>query len=194
MKKRLITFILGMMSFIISQPLLRFPLLNYLQGTTRFNLLYYLNPLLIGIVIAFSAGLFEESTRFIFKTFFLKAYKTHILEPIIFGFGHGLAEAAIVLGPYIFTVPLENLALGILERFLAIILHIGLSVIVWNGFQLNKRFKYLFIAILLHGSVNSLIPILSSAEQAILLIEGALALIDIFIVIYIYKSRKIYKI
>ncbi|MGO1469886.1 MAG: YhfC family glutamic-type intramembrane protease [Tissierella sp.] len=193
MKKRIITFILGSLCFIIAQPLLRLPILNYLQRSTKFTMFLALNPLLVGILIAFSAGVFEEGFRFIFKSYLLKPIKTDIVEPIIFGLGHGLAEAVIVLGPFLFTVPLQSLALGIFERFLAIILHIGLTVIVWNGFQLNKRIKYLIIAILIHGSVNSLIPILSSVKNAILLIEGALLLTDICIVIYIYKSKKIYK-
>lgn len=194
MKRRTITFILGAMSFIVSQPLLRIPLLNYLQGTTKFTLFYFLNPLLVGILIAFSAGVFEESTRFIFKSYFLKPAKSDILEPIVFGLGHGVAEALMLLLPYILTVPIYSLALGFFERFLAIILHIGLSVIIWNGFQLNRRRKYLLVAILIHGLVNSLIPILSPRTNPILLIEGSLLLIDIFILIYIFKSRKYYSV
>lgn len=192
MKKGILLFFLGAICFIVSQPFLRIPILNYLQNTTRFILFYRLNPLLVGILIAFSAGIFEESFRFIFKNFLLKPIKIGILEPIIFGLGHGLAEALIILLPFIFIVPFKSLYLAILERLLAIILHIGLTVIIWNGFQLNKRYKYLGIAILLHGFVNSLIPILSSAKNWIILMESSLVLIDIFIVIYIYKSKKYY--
>lgn len=192
MKRKIMVFVFGALSFIISQPLIRMPLLNYLQMSTEFVLLYTLNPLLIGIVIAFSAGVFEETTRFIFKYFFLRAKKPNILEPIIFGLGHGIAEALIILLPFLITLPIKSLALGILERFLAIILHIGLTVIVWNGFQRNKKWKYLLIAIFVHGSVNSLIPILSQAKNYILIIEASLAIIDIFIIRYIYKSRKNY--
>lgn len=192
MKKKILTFILGSLCFIISQPLLRIPILNYLQKTTQFTLMYTLNPILIGILIAFSAGVFEEGFRFIFKKFLLQPPKTSISQPIIFGLGHGLTEATIVLGPALFTYPISMLTMGIIERILAIILHIGLTVIVWNGFVLNKRWKYLIIAIFIHGSINSLIPILSSTKNGILLIEGALALLDIFMIIYVYRSRKKY--
>ena len=150
------------------------------------------SPLLIGILIAFSAGIFEEGFRFIFKKFLLKPAKTSILEPVLFGLGHGLTEAVILIGPALFTYPIEILTVGILERFLAIILHIGLSVVVWNGFQLNKRIKYLIAAIFIHGAVNSLIPILGSSENSILLVEGALLLVDISMIIYIFKSKKNY--
>lgn len=192
MKKKISLFLLGSICFIVSQPLIRIPILNYLQGTTKFMLFYRLNPLLVGIIIAFSAGIFEEGFRFIFRSFISKPVKLGILEPIIFGLGHGLAEAFIILGPVIFRVPLSSLYVGILERFLAIILHIGLTVIIWNGFQLNKKYKYLGIAILVHGLVNSLIPILSFSQYWIILIESSLAIIDICIIIYIYKSKKYY--
>ena len=192
-KKGLLLFFLGALCFIVSQPLLRIPILNYLQNTTDFMLFYALNPLLIGILIAFSAGVFEEAFRFIIKSLFLKEVKFGILEPIIFGFGHGLAEALILLVPALFIMPFSSLYLAIFERLLAIILHIGLSVIIWNGFQLNKRYKYLGIAIIVHGLVNSMIPIFSFSKNRIIIIEGFLALICIVLVVYIYRSKKHYK-
>ena len=67
-----IWFFLGAACFIISQPLLRLPILDSLQQSTGFMLAYTLNPLLIGILIAFSAGVFEEGFRFLFKLFLLK--------------------------------------------------------------------------------------------------------------------------
>lgn len=191
-KKGIMLLFLGALCFIISQPLLRIPILNYLQNKTKFILFYRLNPLLLGILIAFSAGVFEEGFRFIFKNFLLKEVKFGIVEPIIFGFGHGLAEALILLLPAMSFLPFTSLYLAIFERFLAIILHIGLTVIIWNGFQLNKKYKYLGIGILVHGLVNSLIPIFSFSNNRIILIEGFLALICIFIIVYIYKSKKYY--
>lgn len=193
LKRSILLFVLGASCFIISQPLLRIPLLNFLQGKTSFLLFYNLNPLLTGILIAFSAGIFEEGFRFIYKTLFLRRLKLGILEPILFGLGHGLAEALIVLLPALGLVAFQNLYLAIFERVLAIVLHIGLSLIIWNGFQLDKKYKYLGLAILVHGGVNSLIPIFGGSENSILLIEGALLIIAILILIYIYRSKKYYK-
>lgn len=190
---KLWVFALGAICFIISQPLLRIPLLNGLLSSTGFSLFYALHMISVGILIAFSAGIFEEGFRFLSKNFLLKPDKTKITQPIIFGLGHGLAEAVILLGPYISSMSASNLALAVLERVLAIILHIGLSVIVWNGFQLNKRWKYLLIAVFVHGITNSLIPILSNVRYAIALIESALFFIDVIIVFYIFKSRIYYK-
>ncbi len=190
--KRLKVFLLGALCFTISQPVLRIPLLNSLQRSTKFILLYTLNPILIGILIAFSAGVFEEGFRFLFKRNFIRPVKTDILEPILFGLGHGVTEALMVLWPFIFTLPISSLSLAIVERFLAIILHIGLSVIVWNGFMLNRRLKYLSISILIHGLVHSTIVIFGSGINAIFLIESFLAILAVFMLLYIYKSRKYY--
>lgn len=192
MKKKMSIFLLGSLCFVISQILLRMPILNYIQRKAGFTMFYTFNPLLTGILIAFSAGLFEEGFRFTFKKYLLKSSQTKIKEPIIFGLGHGIIEALIILGPFLLTVPLEELTLGIVERILAIILHIGLSVIIWNGFMLNKKYTYLGIGILVHGLVNSLIPLLSHMKNGIILIETLFLIIDIFIVIYIYRSRKYY--
>ncbi len=190
MKRKLFLFISGGLCFIASQPLLRIPILNYIEGKTRFILLYGLNPILIGILIAFSAGIFEEGFRFLFRKYLIKEPKFGIIEPIIFGLGHGLTEAFIVLGPYLFTYPLSQLYIGIIERGLAIILHIGLTIIIWNGFELSKKYRYLIIAVGLHGFVNSLIPIIGFSN--VLLIEGALGLVDILIILYAFKSKKYY--
>jgi uncharacterized membrane protein YhfC len=190
--KRILWFFLGAACFFISQPLLRLPILQHLQQSTDFMLAYALNPLLIGILIAFSAGIFEEGFRFLFKRYLLRPSECLFLQPIIFGLGHGIAEALIILVPAFTLVSQAQLGLAVLERALAIILHVNLTVIVWNGFQKNKRMQYLLFAIMVHGAVNSLIPILTPFTNAVILIEGALAIVDIILIGYSWHSRKIY--
>jgi uncharacterized membrane protein YhfC len=185
-------FLAGAACFIVSQPLLRMPILERLQQSTGFLLAYALNPLLVGILIALSAGVFEEGFRFLFKQIVLKPNKCRFSQPVIFGLGHGLTEALIVLVPALMVVPVSQLSLAFLERVLAVVLHVALSVIVWNGFQKKQRVLYLLIAIAIHGFVNSLIPVLTPLSNSILLIEVSLAVIDVFLVIYIYYSKKYY--
>ncbi|WP_313466793.1 YhfC family glutamic-type intramembrane protease [Carnobacterium sp.] len=192
MKNKIVIFLLGSLSFIVSQPMLRFSLLDYLNHNTTFILYYGLNPLLVGILIAFSAGIFEESFRFIFKKFLLRPSKTIMAQPILFGLGHGLAEMVLILGPYITEVPFSSLTIAIIERILSVILHIGLTIIVWNGFQLNNKLKYLGIAILVHGMIDSLIPILNLTKNGLILMESSLVIIALFMVVYSYRSRKYY--
>ena len=166
--------------------------LQYLQSSVDFELAYTLNPLLIGVLIALSAGVFEEGFRFVFKRFLLKPDKCSFSQPIIFGLGHGVAEALIILLPVLSLVPVSQLGLAIFERIMAVILHINLTVLVWNGFQTKKRTLYLLTAILVHGFINSLIPILSLLPNSILMIEGALVFVNILLIGYSNYSRKYY--
>lgn len=192
LSKRFLWFFLGAACFIISQPLLRLPVLVKLHQSTDFMLIYALNPLLIGILIAFSAGLFEEGFRFLFKQFLLKPVACPLAQPIIFGLGHGIAEAVYVLGPAFQLIPLAQLELAVLERILAIILHVSLTVIVWNGFQKGQRGLYLLLAIAVHGGIDSLIPLLISHPNATMLIEGALFILDVGLIVYVWRSGKYY--
>jgi len=155
-------------------------------------LAYTLNPLLIGIVIAFSAGVFEEGFRFVFKQFLLQPAKCEFSQPVIFGLGHGIAEALIILAPVFMVVPVSQLGLATLERVLAILLHVTLTVVVWNGFQKKQRALYLVLAIAIHGSVNSLIPVLAPFPNSVMLIEGALAVVVAVMMWYAWYSKKYY--
>jgi uncharacterized membrane protein YhfC len=190
--KKLLWFFLGAACYIVSQPLLRLPFLRYIQNTTDFTLAYALNPLLIGILIAFSAGVFEEGFRFLFKLFLIKPGNCNFSQPVIFGLGHGIAEALTILLPALSLAPVSQLGLASLERFLAIILHVNLTVIVWNGFQKKQRILYLLAAILIHGLVDSLIPVLLPLPNPIIFIYGAVAAIDVILIGYSYYSRKYY--
>lgn len=190
--KKFALFLLGSACFIISQPLLRLPILQSMQKSTGFTLAYTLNPLFIGILIALSAGVFEEGFRFLFKQFLIRPRECGFSQPIIFGLGHGIAEAFIILVPVLATVPILQLGIAFLERGLAIILHVTLTVIVWNGFQKKQRILYLLIAVAIHGFVDALIPVFVSFPSSVLLIEGALAVIDVLTIIYACHSKKYY--
>ena len=99
MRKKTLYFVLGFLCFLISQLLLRLPPLQKLQQTTGFTLAYIMNPVLIGVLIALTAGIFEETFRYLFKLFFLKPDKCEISQPIIFGLGHGISEVCMILLP-----------------------------------------------------------------------------------------------
>jgi len=191
-KKRIIWFLLGMACFIIAQPLTRLPLLAILQHSTDYILAYSLHPIFIGILIAASAGVFEEGARFLFKKFFIKPAASDFSQPVIFGLGHGIAEALIILIPALSMASVSELGLAFFERFFTIIGHIALTIIVWNGFQRNKKGLYLLIAILIHGFMDALIPILSPLPNSEFILEGALVAVVIIMVYYAWYSRKYY--
>ncbi len=153
-------------------------------------------PLLSGIFVAMSAGVFEESGRFAFKSFILKPARTRIWEPIVFGLGHGLCEAVWLFSSMWSMIGIlepAQIILPIVEGILAITMHIGFSVMIWNGFQLDKRIRYLLIAILAHGLVDTLIPLAGKFGWGVLQLEGMLAGIAALLLIYVIYSRKYYQ-
>lgn len=196
--RKSIPFILGVLTFIISQVILRIPLINYLnENSIHFTMLNMTRPILFSLLIAFSAGVFEEIGRFIMMRLFMRnrSWKAGFL----FGAGHGGIEAVILVGVpvlmFVLSSPVINgqFVIGGIERLFAIILHIGLSIIVLNG-VVQKRYRYLFIAIIIHGLVNSsigIVPLLFPQQLHIIIIESVLIIGSILVLIYaIYLKRK----
>ena len=65
-------FMLGFLSFFISQIMLRIPLLNFLAKNPGFVVFQLQNALLVGCLIAISAGVFEEVFRFLFRRLLIR--------------------------------------------------------------------------------------------------------------------------
>lgn len=191
-----LAFFLGVLCFLLTQVFTRVPLLTWLQKQPDFMLWVMSFPFFGSVLVAMSAGLFEESGRFFFKSLALKPARTRIWEPIVFGLGHGLCEAVWLLSSMWSMIGLlepADFVLPVVERLLAITLHIGFSVIIWNGFQLDKRLRYLLIAILAHGLVDTLIPLAGLFGWGVLQLEGLLAGITGLLLIYVIYSRKYYQ-
>lgn len=192
-RKGVVWFLLGGLCFTISQPLLRLPLLDYLQQSGDFLLTATLYPMMTGVGIAFSAGVFEEGFRFIFKSTLLRSPACPFSQPLLFGLGHGVTEAAIVLIPALLAgrgIPLLGVAL--LERALAIGLHIHLTVLVWNGVVRNKKVRYLLAAIAIHGTVNAAIPLFASHPNGVWIIESVLAVVVLVMSVHTIYSKRFY--
>lgn len=116
-------------------------------------------------------------------------------QPIIFGLGHGISEVCVLLLPAastIATLPPGQLSIVLAERIMAVTLHVALTIMVWNGFQRGRKAVYLLAAILVHGLIDALIPIISSFSTSVLMIEGAIAVAAALMVVYAFHSRKYY--
>jgi len=88
--------VVGAAVFVISQIIIRIPLLNALTGTSwhqqnSSSLIYLL------VVYALSAGIFEETGRLIGFRFFRKNHLDW-KNAVAFGIGHGGIEAALLVG------------------------------------------------------------------------------------------------
>lgn len=199
-KKRYMPFVLGILAFVGSQVLLRIPILQYLgEHSTAYSMFSATQPVLFAIVIGLSAGVFEELARFIFMTFFM--VKRDWKAGFLFGAGHGGIEAVLFVGIGAFTLLFsptaiadnETIFMGGVERFFAMILHIGLSIIVLQG-VVQKRFLYVVLAIIIHGFIDALVgivPLYVSKDYVLIVLEGALVFIALAVLGYsLWIKRK----
>jgi len=189
-------FFLGALCFLITQVFTRVPLLNWIQGEPGFLIWSMTYPLFSGVLIPFTAGIFEESGRFAFKSLALKPAQSQISEPIIFGLGHGLCEVVWIFSAFWGSISLlqpSQLILPVVERLLAIAIHVGFSMMIWNGFQLDKRVRYLILAIAGHGLVDAFIPLAGKFGWGVFALEGIIAVIAGLLLIYVFYSKKYYR-
>ena len=166
---------------IVHQIVLKGPSGAVIQGKTLYYALYG------GLM----AGLFEETGRFLAMKFLLKKEPTETKPGVSYGLGHGGVEMAIIFGlsmistltmaimvnlgqtdTLLSSAPAEELQttgagtylIGLWERFSAITLHMGLSILVWAAVRKGGKWLWLFpAAIGLHALVDGLAVILSKS-------------------------------
>ena len=189
MKKFLKLFLLGMICFVLSQLCLRLPLLKLLNNNLWIYSFQSLYPLIYGFLLTLSAGLFEEGGRFIFRDKILKENNSKS-DAIIFGLGHGLIEVIFVIILSFNNLNLLtsfDIFLGLYERLLAVIFHIGMTVLIWLGFNRMKKYRYLILAIFLHGFFDYFIILKNIFEFSNLILYGSWTLLCVIILIFIFK-------
>ncbi|MGX7262901.1 YhfC family glutamic-type intramembrane protease [Enterococcus crotali] len=197
-KKDLKAFLLGSLTFIIFQVMLRIPLLQLLsKNSIEFNLFQSLHPILYILFLAITAGIFEEVGRYLIMKYCLKK-KDSFQTAIFFGLGHGGIEAFLFLGMnaiiYFFTTSSDimngDFLWGSLERIIAIILHVELSIIVMKSVKEHNN-KYLWLAIILHGMIDSIITIVQFfGGQSLILTESIFGVSVVCLGFYSMKLKK----
>lgn len=193
-KKAIRPLILGILTFIISQILIRQPLLSYIgEHSINYQIESVRHPLLNLLFFAFTAGVVEEVGRWIAMRFFLKKYT--LRNGIIFGLGHGSIEALIIVGiPVISSIQVivdTALYFSTFERLFTILIHISLSLLVMYGVS-TKRIKYLIAAISIHTAINYLSGFLI-IMLPIAVVELLLAIVSIllFLIAIQFMRRKL---
>lgn len=162
----LLFFLLGMLCFLLAQPLLRIPLLAVLQKNVSFSNFSVANPVLFIFVLSLSAGIFEETMRFIFRKLIWKEEHVSRNNAMVFGFGHGLMEAFLVMAPVIMMAG-TSLALPLLERLFAIVAHIGLTLLLFSFVNVKKSMLGWGLAVLLHTLLNFIAAFLLQQTQSV---------------------------
>jgi len=181
--------LIGAVIFLIFQVLTRIPLIGYIQGTTWYFHYISFNIWAMIAYWALSAGVFEECGRFVAFRYLLKRDLTWSCA-VAYGIGHGGVEAMYIGVAYVAAVkniyaaaPLTLLLPGV-ERLLALIIQIALSLLVLYGVR-NRKYIILLWAILIHTLVDA--PTLLVHNTLIL--EGYVFLVALVSCFYIYKSR-----
>ncbi|MFB5581748.1 YhfC family glutamic-type intramembrane protease [Bacillus albus] len=198
-KKRYIPYILGVLAFVVSQILIRIPILNYVNGTsTDFQMFSVMQPVLFVLLLSLSAGIFEEVARFIAMRYFMKQRDWQ--SGFLFGAGHGGIEAVLIVGIPVISLLLSQTAIqngdsyyfaGI-ERIFAMVLHIGLSFIILQA-VVQKKFRYVIYAILIHGTANALASIISlyvKGKSGIIMSEVSLAICALLVFSYSFILKR----
>ncbi|QWU45672.1 YhfC family glutamic-type intramembrane protease [Bacillus sp. NP247] len=192
-KKRYIPYMLGVLAFVVSQVLIRIQILKYLgENSTSFSMFSAMQPVLFAVALSLSAGIFEEIARFIVMRYFMKQRDWQ--SGFLFGAGHGGIEAVLIVGIPVVSFLLtqtvvqgsENYYIGGIERIFAMVLHVGLSFIVLQA-VVQKKFRFVIIAILIHGAVNTLagiIPLYVPANSEIFVVEVTLAICALLVFSY----------
>lgn len=167
--------VVGGFVFFIFQVVTRIPALNYLSLQPWYIKYISSNILLLAVFLAFTAGLFEEGGRYIAFNLVLKD-KITWLRGLAFGIGHGGLEAIYLVGlPYLqqlnaqlsngssvlATISSNTILLAGVERLLAMVMHIGFTMIVLYGVK-RKKPVYLLYAILAHSLVNAPIVLVNN--------------------------------
>ncbi|WP_338752638.1 YhfC family glutamic-type intramembrane protease [Bacillus sp. FJAT-52991] len=194
-------YFLGVSAFIISQMLLRLPLLQWLSvNVMAYNMFQVTQPFLFALVLGFSAGVFEEVARYIAMKYFMRNNQNWN-DGIVFGMGHGGIEAVLFLGisvlaslfsPTMMLLHGTDYFMGGIERVFAILLHVGLSILVLKGAS-SGQIKYLVYAIFIHGMIDSFagsIPLLITNSFSIIVIEGLLIITSVLLFAYCIQLRK----
>ncbi|PEP50607.1 YhfC family glutamic-type intramembrane protease [Bacillus wiedmannii] len=198
-KKRYIPYMLGVLAFVVSQILIRIPILNYVNGTSiDFQMFSVMQPVLFVLLLSLSAGIFEEIARFIAMRYFMKQRDWQ--SGFLFGAGHGGIEAVLIVGIPVISLLLSQTVIqngdgyyfGGIERIFAMILHIGLSFIVLQA-AVQKKFRYVVYAILIHGTANALAGIISlyvQGKNGIIMSEVSIAICTLLVFSYSFILKR----
>lgn len=213
---RIIPFIVGALCFsmfaTVLEPIFHTFFLVTNKETANF---LYSTPIAYALYAGLAAGIFEETGRLFGFKVLLKKYSGKE-NSIAYGIGHGGIECILTLGityllysivilggslgdpstdetimQTINSIDIGFVFLAIIERILAITLHIGLSILVYAAVN-DKKYRYLFVvAILIHTIADVPAGLYQAkAITSLIVIELLTAIIS---GLTIYLALKIYK-
>lgn len=169
-------FAIGAAAFVISQLLIRTPILQFVLPNFAWYLVLPMDPWGYGLFLGLTAGLAEETARWIAMAVFLKGQRS-LEQGLAFGLGHGGIEAMLLIGPNMiaglgmvltgqgaqFPADAGSVLVAGAERIFAFAFHIGASLLVMYGVRGRKAFRYWALALALHTVMDAAVVILPGA-------------------------------
>ena len=177
-------FVLGVLAFVISQMVIRIPILNYVaSNSSTYQFWSATKPVVVLTLLALSAGVAEESARWVFMRWLLKR-KTYF-NGTIFGFGHGGIEALLLVGiPVVMQINMvgtSQLFLSGVERLCALAVHTCLSLIVLISIR-KRQLRYVCYAIMIHTIINFTAGTLAQT-QSLVIVETVLGTLSCILIL-----------
>lgn len=166
-------FLSGAAAFTVSQLLIRIPVLQGILPYQAWFVILQMDPWAYGLFLGVTAGLAEETARWVAIRFFLKD-KRDMEHGLAFGLGHGGTEAMLITGVNLmaglvmavggkaeqFPADGATVMLAGMERLYAMAFHVGASLMVMYGIRRGKALAWLMAAIALHAIMDAAIVIL----------------------------------
>lgn len=166
-------FVWGALAFVVSQLLIRVPILQLVLPNFQWFAVMQFYPWRYGLFLGLTAGLAEETARWIAARCFLRGKDT-LGHGLAFGLGHGGIEAMLVVGPNmiagtvmvltgqtgLFPADWKSVLVGGAERIFAMAFHIGAALLVMYGVRAGRGFRYWLLAVALHTVMDAAVVIL----------------------------------
>lgn len=166
-------FVWGALAFVVSQLLIRVPILQLVLPNFQWFAVMQLYPWRNGLFLGLTAGLAEETARWIAARCFLRGKDT-LGHGLAFGLGHGGIEAMLLIGPNmiagmvmvltgqtaLFPADGASVLLAGAERIFAMAFHIGAALLVLYGVRAGRGFRYWALAVVLHTVMDAAVVIL----------------------------------
>lgn len=161
----------GALMFLLS--LIRLPVNSYASNLVASIGMNQYTFILIYLVASVTAGIFEESARYVGLRYLIK--QDSYEEGVTYGAGHGGIESIMLVGLNVITIGFVLLSnpeslteaqlysivsmpwylplVGAYERIMTMTIHICLSVMVLESIR-NKNLKYYLLAIVIHTAID----------------------------------------
>lgn len=204
----------GVLAFFVSQICLRLPILSVLKTQAWFISFAKHDTTVYIFLLAFTAGLFEETARYVGAKFCLK--KEHAYRDAIgFGLGHGFCECILIVGlteisnltaclmvntgaltastaagkqtiNVLLSLTITALFMAVWERVSTVLFHVFETVLIFRGVR-ESKIRWYFLALAAHTIVDS-VPMLAARSNP-WLYESIIFAVGILGLVYVLKVK-----